>query len=41
MQTLYSVLHEKQSSSDLRGLVMMVILLQMRLNKFEKKRQNG
>ena len=37
MQTLYSVLHEKQTSSDLRGSVMMVILLKMRLNKFEKK----
>ena len=37
MQTLYSELHEKQTSSDLRGSVMMVILLKMRLNKFEKK----
>ena len=36
MQTLYSELHEKQTSSDLRGSVMMVILLKMRLNKFEK-----
>ena len=39
MQTLYSELHEKQTSSDLRGSVMMVILLKMRLNKFEKKKQ--
>ena len=38
MQTLYSELHEKQTSSDLRGSVMMVILLKMRLNKFEKKK---
>ena len=38
MQTLYLVLNEKQSSSDLRGSVMMVILLQMRLNKFWKKK---
>ena len=37
MQTLYSELHEKHTCSDLRGSVMMVILLKMRLNKFEKK----
>ena len=40
MQTLYLVLHEKQTCRDLRGSVMMVILLQMALSKREK-RQNG
>ena len=38
MQTLYLVLHEKQTCSDLRGSVMMVILLQMTLNKCKKKK---
>ena len=37
MQTLYLVLHEKQTCSDLRGSVMMVILLQMTLSKCKKK----
>ena len=37
MQTLYLVLHEKQTCSDLRGSVMMVILLQMTLSKRKKK----
>ena len=37
MQTLYLVLHEKQTCSDLQSSVMMVILLQMNLNNVKKK----
>ena len=40
MQTLYLVLHEKQTCSDLQGSVIMVILLQMNFNKC-KRRQSG
>ena len=36
MQSLYLVLHKKQTCSDLRGSVMMVILLQMTLSKRKK-----
>ena len=36
MQTLYLVLHEEQTCSDLRGSVTMVILLYMSLNKCKK-----
>ena len=40
MQTLYLVLHEKETCSDLQGSVIMVILLQMTFNKC-KRRQSG
>ena len=41
MQTLYLVLHEKHTFSDLRGSVMMpVIFLQMTLNKCQKKKND-
>ena len=38
MQTLYLVLHEKQTCRDLRGSVMMVISWQMTSNKCVKEK---
>ena len=41
METLYLMLHEKQTCSDQRGSVMMVIFPQMTLNKCKKKKKKG
>ena len=41
MQTLYLVLQEKQTCSDLRGSVMMVSLLQMTLGKCKKRQMDN